>query len=374
MDQCLLGPLVRRPRRVAALVLLSLVVIVAAGCSHHRSSMRPVYMAPAPISAGCPTAVTPVTPAEPALTPVAPATPTTGRTTTLEPGLEPASVPAEAPTSSNPAGPQVPRLDTPPPVTGPSAPGGSSDEPGLEPVPPNPTKATPSKGKPGAATPATSTKIPSASLLDDDLGPTTRGRRNAPVPTAGRVRQASLGDAVRPYVNDPADLFSPPKADRPWKYIVLHHSASATGGYASIDAEHRKRLGWNGCGYHFVIGNGSESPDGQIEVAQRWANQKLGIACHDGKVPDINEYGIGICLVGDLEKSPPTPRQVAAAKALVTYLEARYQIPANHTETHAHLASSPTSCPGRFFPTQAILGNGSKGLARDKSWELGVVE
>jgi N-acetyl-anhydromuramyl-L-alanine amidase AmpD len=175
------------------------------------------------------------------------------------------------------------------------------------------------------------------------------------------VRQAALGEQVRPFVNDPDDLFAPPKADRPWKYIVLHHSASPAGGYDSIDRAHRERLGWQGCGYHFVVGNGTESPDGRIEVARRWTEQKLGVHCRDGKHPDVNEYGIGICLVGDLEKSPPTDRQVAAARALVAYLAARYNIAPDHTETHAHLAASPTSCPGRLFPAQAILG--TSGLA-----------
>jgi hypothetical protein len=170
-----------------------------------------------------------------------------------------------------------------------------------------------------------------------------------------------LRDRVGPFVNDPEGLFAPPKADRPWKYIVLHHSASPSGGYNSIDREHRKRLGWDGCGYHFVIGNGTETPDGRIEVAQRWVNQKLGVHCRDGKSPDVSEYGIGICLVGDLESSPPTPRQVAAARALVAYLGDRYRIAPGRTETHAHLAASPTPCPGRLFPAQAILG--TKGLA-----------
>ncbi len=181
----------------------------------------------------------------------------------------------------------------------------------------------------------------------------TNSRRTA----SGRVRQASLSERVTPYVNDPGDLFSPPKADRPWKYIVLHHSANETGAYDSIDREHRERLGWQGCGYHFIIGNGSESPDGRIEVARRWTDQKHGVHCRDGKNPDVNEYGIGICLVGDLEKTPPTVKQIAAARALVAYLGDRYHIANDHTETHAHLAASPTSCPGRLFPAQAILGS-----------------
>jgi hypothetical protein len=231
---------------------------------------------------------------------------------------------------------------------------GFSDEPGLTPVQPENSKVPAPKGSgSGTGSGADKTSSPSASLKNGN----GNGRRSAP----GRLRSASLRDDLTQYTNDADDLFLPPKADRPWKYIVLHHSAGAKGSYDSIDQEHRKRLGWQGCGYHFVIGNGSESPDGRIEVSQRWANQKLGVHCRDGKNPDVSEYGIGICLVGDLESTPPTARQVAAARALVAYLSDRYQIAADHTETHAHLAASPTSCPGRHFPAQAILG--SKGLA-----------
>src|SRR4029077_329987 len=142
------------------------------------------------------------------------------------------------------------------------------------------------------------------------------GQRTTPT----RLRRVSLREQLTPYTNNPDDLFAPPKADRPWKYVVLHHSANPTGSYGDIDKEHRKRLGWEGCGYHFVIGNGTGSPDGQIEVARRWSEQKHGVHSRNGKHPDVNEYGIGICLVGDLDEAPPTPRQIAAAKALIAYL------------------------------------------------------
>jgi N-acetyl-anhydromuramyl-L-alanine amidase AmpD len=175
----------------------------------------------------------------------------------------------------------------------------------------------------------------------------------------GPGRRASLRSGVEAFVNDPNDLFQPPKADRPWRYVVLHHSDAATGGYAQIDRDHRKARGWNGCGYHFVIGNGTESPDGQIEVARRWAEQKAGAHCRDGKTPDINEYGIGICLVGDFDSAPPTPRQVEAARALVAYLQDRYAIPSEKIGTHAMLAGQPTACPGTHFPADAILGSRS---------------
>jgi hypothetical protein len=164
------------------------------------------------------------------------------------------------------------------------------------------------------------------------------------------------GDRLQPFVagSSSRELFYPNKADRPWRYIVLHHSASASGNYDQIDREHRKILGYDGCGYHFVIGNGLGSTDGQIEVAQRWNNQKQGIHCRNARSQDMDEYGIGICLVGDLDQQPPTPRQVEATRALVDYLSRRYRIESSHVSTHSHFAATPTVCPGKFFPVQLI--------------------
>ena len=306
---------ISRVRRCLVLLLPTLMLMAVAGCGHRRASLRPMYLTPAPATTvPCPTTTVP-SGAEPALSP---------------PVLGPAEPAAEIPTSVSPGASTSPV--TPP---RPSLP----DEPSLETVPENTPKASPSNGPP--------LKAPNTSLNNSRRSP------------SGRLRPVTLRERLRPFVNDPDDLFQPPKADRPWKYIVLHHSAHTSGSYDQIDQEHRKVLGWEGCGYHFIIGNGTGSPDGLIEVAQRWSNQKHGVHSRNGKTSDVNEYGIGICLVGDLDKAPPTPRQVAATKVLIAYLGDRYQIPADHIGTHARLAISPTACPGKHFPEQAILGSGS---------------
>lgn len=294
-------------------------------------------MAPAPVvsapceGAGCP----PGTPSSVPLS--APSLDTSGLGSSVRDPVYSSPAPA-APSYTN---------DSPPPVTGPSLPG-LSDEPSLEPAPSESSKIAPLKGNGG--TPK-GTAAPGTSRADPDSRFRSTSRRAAPP----RPRRAVLRDDLQPMVNDPEDLFSPPKADRPWKYIVLHHSANPSGGYNSIDQEHRKRLGWDGCGYHFVIGNGTDTEDGLIEVARRWSDQKHGVHCRDGKHPDVNEYGIGICLVGDIDSSPPTAKQIESARALVAYLSDRYAIPASRSETHAHLASTATSCPGQHFPSRAIL-------------------
>ena len=72
------------------------------------------------------------------------------------------------------------------------------------------------------------------------------------------------------------------------------------------------------------------APTARSRWPSRWTNQKNGVHCRNGKNPDVNEYGIGICLVGNFDQSEPTPKQVAAAKALVAYLAGRYQIATDH--------------------------------------------
>lgn len=281
-----------RPRVAWAVGSAALVVGVG-GCKHHRSAMRPVYAAP-----------TAVVPADPCPAPGV-----------LAPAFGDEAVTPPAPSLLGPGDSGVA------PAAG--------DEPRLEPS----TITTPADGAPVLEAPKSSRRAPKA------------GTRQA---SAVRTRLAK-------YVNDPNDLYQPPKADRPWRYIVLHHSAHAEGSYAEIDREHRAKLGSAGCGYHFVIGNGTGSPDGRIEVAQRWSDQRGGAHCRDAKSSAVNDYGIGICLVGDLDQDGPTPKQVEAAQALVEYLQARYGIPAQNVDVHAQLANNPTACPGKHFPRQAIV-------------------
>lgn len=139
---------------------------------------------------------------------------------------------------------------------------------------------------------------------------------------------------------------------RPWRWIVVHHSASRRGSAAVIDDWHRNGKHWDELGYHFVIGNGSCSGDGQIEVGSRWPKQKYGAHCRVGDDETYNNYGIGICLVGDFEKTRPSPEQMDALARLIDYLATRYQIDDAHVVGHRDVDS--TKCPGRYFPFQDL--------------------
>lgn len=166
-------------------------------------------------------------------------------------------------------------------------------------------------------------------------------------------RRAS-SSAVARLISLPNGL-EPPVASRPWKYIVLHHTATARGDVATIDAEHRNRTDaqgtpWLGIGYHFVIGNGRGMDEGSIEPTFRWTEQLHG--AHAGSRPH-NDLGIGICLVGNFENEPPTVRQIAAVKRLVRDLSHRYGIRAEDVLRHGDIKA--TDCPGEQFPFDEVV-------------------
>jgi hypothetical protein len=145
------------------------------------------------------------------------------------------------------------------------------------------------------------------------------------------------------------------KGERRWRYIVIHHSATGEGGAVSFHREHAKK--WqNGLGYHFVIGNGTHTSDGQIEVGTRWKRQGQGIdGAHAGN-KRYNKYGIGICLVGSFNNGGrPSAQQLEALRTLCQTLMERYGIPKSQIFPHKEVRKGHTDCPGKSFPFQSFI-------------------
>jgi hypothetical protein len=147
--------------------------------------------------------------------------------------------------------------------------------------------------------------------------------------------------------------WEPPVRSRPWQWIVLHHSATHKGSAASFDWWHRHKNHWDELGYHFVIGNGTRSGDGEIEIGSRWPKQKHGAHCRVGNDQTYNQTGVGICLVGDFRKAHPTVAQMQALARLVDWLTARYGIADSHVIGHGDV--DVTSCPGRHFSREDLM-------------------
>ena len=136
-------------------------------------------------------------------------------------------------------------------------------------------------------------------------------------------------------------------AERPWRWIVIHHSASERDSAASMDAYHRSARHWDELGYHFVIGNGTGSGDGEVEVGGRWPVQKHGAHTKVANHPEYNDLGIGICLVGNFDVTRPSEAQRQSLVRLVRFLRDRYDIPRGRMYGHGQLKA--TDCPGRYF-------------------------
>jgi hypothetical protein len=136
-----------------------------------------------------------------------------------------------------------------------------------------------------------------------------------------------------------------------WKYIVVHNSGTRQGNARIFDYYHRHvRKMPNGLAYHFVIGNGTSTGNGQIEIGNRWVRQLAGGHVHSDY---LNYIGIGICLVGDFNRDLPTRAQFEALDELIRYLrqrvgkvDGRYSIVLGHKEINPR----PTDCPGNRFP------------------------
>jgi len=144
-----------------------------------------------------------------------------------------------------------------------------------------------------------------------------------------------------------------PVKRRRWQFIVVHNSGTRQGNARAFDYYHRHvRRMQNGLAYHFVIGNGTSTGNGQIEVGDRWRRQINGGHVHSDY---LNNISLGICLVGDFNRDQPTRAQLDACEELIRYLRERCgKIERGAIPVKPHREMNPprwpTDCPGDVFP------------------------
>jgi len=155
--------------------------------------------------------------------------------------------------------------------------------------------------------------------------------------TAHVLGGSDAGDAPEPVPRNPA-----------FRSIVLHHGAGHGREAPAPGLPHRLRL--VDVTFHFFLGNGRGSPDGEVVTGHRWRDQVPGP--HTG-APEVDRTSIGICLEGDLETSPPTRRQIGALLSLMDRLCREYAIPPEGVFAH-HEVAPGSSCPGKGLPVEEI--------------------
>lgn len=167
------------------------------------------------------------------------------------------------------------------------------------------------------------------------------------IPAAGTSATPGLGADLK------KKLDGIPVTPKRWKQIVIHHSGTSLDTVASMDRYHRKERNMeNGLAYHFVIGNGARTKDGEIYIGSRWTKQLDG-----GHLSSTlqNRSSIGICLVGDFNKRAPSEKQLEALRTLSAYLLKRCDLSKRAVQTHRQINVRPTQCPGSKFPTTKFL-------------------
>jgi len=167
-------------------------------------------------------------------------------------------------------------------------------------------------------------------------------------PPAIRIAPPSGPSAARSRSGLPS-AWRPDSQSVAWKKIVIHHAAAEHGSAAIIHLMHKNRA-FDGLGYDFVIGNGTGSDDGEVEVGYRWKRQLVGAHARVHPADDNwwNRYAIGIVLVGDFTKRAPSRRQMAALVRLTRSLMDEYGLDVSDVVPHDHVKA--TVCPGPHFP------------------------
>jgi hypothetical protein len=131
-----------------------------------------------------------------------------------------------------------------------------------------------------------------------------------------------------------------------WKAIFIRHSRTAGGSAVTLSPPGAA----DGPGDHFVVGNGDGAVDGEIQFTQRWNLQQSADPAPG--VANIDPACISICVVGDFDRTAPTPTQLKRLEHLVQTLQEHFRVPANQVWL-LDLPGSPAGV-GRYFPGSAF--------------------
>ena len=256
---------------------------------------------------------------------------------TLPPSTPP---PGKAPVKPTPAPPPVSQPAQTPPST------------------PSPTPTASVPARPGSPTPTQPADDgdTSSSVLVQKSGSQTAEEENTDYPTPPPRKRYFFGlfgggPSYRYLTNSVLNEIDNARVrGGRWKYIVVHNSGTRQGNARIFDYYHlHTRHMPNGLAYHFVIGNGTSTGDGEIEVGNRWRRQINGGHVHSDY---LNNIALGICLVGDYNRDVPTKAQYAALDELITYLRkrvGRVDRRLSIVKAHREINPVPTDCPGNRF-------------------------
>ena len=135
----------------------------------------------------------------------------------------------------------------------------------------------------------------------------------------------------------------------PWEKITIHHSdevgnlvfdgtfAQSAAALRSIQRQHLEGNAWGDIGYHFLV-------DGRGRVFEGRSLEWQGAHAGDSSK---NRRNIGICLLGNFDKSHPSNEAQASLRKLLEDLRREHRI--SKGKIYLHSEFKTTSCPGRHL-------------------------
>lgn len=133
-----------------------------------------------------------------------------------------------------------------------------------------------------------------------------------------------------------AAIFQTHKPLAAWNYIYIHQSGTEPAVELTGD--------------HFIIGNGTEQGDGELQISQRWIDQAAGSPPPGAQ--SLASNCISICVMGNFDQAPPTPTQLRRLGQLIAGLQGRLQLPSAHVVFVEH--ASKAAGIGQYFPVTAF--------------------
>lgn len=124
------------------------------------------------------------------------------------------------------------------------------------------------------------------------------------------------------------------------EYIIVHHTQRNNDFPAFIRFRHIYLRKWDDIGYHYLIGNKRPfTGDGRIYVGR----SEDSVGAH---ALGYNDKSLGICLIGNLDKTAPSLRQIKSLVSLLKEKTRQYRIPSKNILGHRELPGTTKSCPG----------------------------
>jgi len=139
-----------------------------------------------------------------------------------------------------------------------------------------------------------------------------------------------------------------------WLTVAVHHLGQPAGSPELIDRDHQK-IGLDGLGYHFLIGNGNGLGDGDVHIGYRWLQQTPAAKPSGVDESQWNKNTISICLIGNGNRRPFTDRQLLHLSHLVQRLQHQLSITSSSVFLASDITNDPTS-PGKYFAEAQFRG------------------